>query len=209
MQREIEKILIYACADIHGVRERLRFIGELVEKEKPHCLVVAGDILSHPGDSLTVAALDELEVETFVVPGNMDSPNLKDQVAHSRNLYWIVGRGERFAMIHFYGVDEKMNLSLKELPKLMGQSPLVLISHRPPWGIQDRDFFGRHAGSKEIAALLKNWKPKLLICGHIHEDPGYSKIDDVHVINCSMGGAGRGYLIEFEDGHLTGAKMVR
>lgn len=84
----------------------------------------------------------------------------------------------------------------------------VLVSHRPPWGIQDRDFFGRHAGSRELVHIVERLKPILVICGHIHEDAGWSYLSDVPVVNCSLGGKGRGSLIEVRGGRISNVEMV-
>jgi hypothetical protein len=56
-----------------------------------------------------------------------------------------------------------------------------------------------HGGSKELREIVEKFKPRLVLCGHIHEDPGVSKMDDTIVVNCSMGKRGEGALIEIND----------
>jgi Icc-related predicted phosphoesterase len=67
----------------------------------------------------------------------------------------------------------------------------ILISHSPPYGILDKVNFseapknwqGKHAGSKLLLAHIKKTKPKLVLCGHIHEAKGEAKIGKTKVIN--------------------------
>ena len=56
-----------------------------------------------------------------------------------------------------------------------------------------------HAGSKIIKEIVEKYKPRLVLCGHIHEDPGYCKIKNTIVVNCSMGKRGEGALIDIND----------
>jgi Icc-related predicted phosphoesterase len=56
-------------------------------------------------------------------------------------------------------------------------------------------FFGKHAGSKIIYEIIQTIKPKLVLCGHIHEDPGFSKTNKTVIVNCSMGKRGKGAMI--------------
>lgn len=49
----------------------------------------------------------------------------------------------------------------------------ILITHSPPYGILDRINRNNHVGSKSLQMeLFTRLKPKLLVCGHIHESYG-------------------------------------
>lgn len=57
------------------------------------------------------------------------------------------------------------------------KQPDIVVSHGPPFSILDRTAGDEHVGSR---AMMRWWnglekKPKLWICGHIHE--GYGKIE--------------------------------
>lgn len=198
-------INIYAVADIHGERGRLDMIREVIARGEPHCLVLAGDILGHPRDHATIDVLGKFNLPTFVVPGNMDGPSLQIQVQASRNLFWVVSSPAVFEGLTFWGVDP----DLRHGEALEHNEDLVMISHLPPWGVQDRDFFGRRAGSRAILALIDRIRPRAVICGHIHEDCGWTYYDEIPVINCSMGGGGGGALIEVHDRRVSQITMIR
>ena len=53
-----------------------------------------------------------------------------------------------------------------------------------------------HGGSKELRTAIDKYKPRLVLSGHVHEDPGYAKFEETVVVNCSMGKRGSGALIE-------------
>lgn len=72
----------------------------------------------------------------------------------------------------------------------------ILVTYIPPFGIQDKTFIGMHLGSKVIRRIVEVKKPMLVLSGHIHENPGYSKFDDIFVVNCNLGKQGEGAIIK-------------
>ena len=57
----------------------------------------------------------------------------------------------------------------------------ILVSHQPPYGCGD---FG--LGSVELRAAIRRVKPKLVICGHIHDGFGRFECDGTTVYNVSV-----------------------
>jgi len=56
----------------------------------------------------------------------------------------------------------------------------ILVTHSPPYGILDKIIEGDHVGSKSLQMeLFKRLKPKLLVCGHIHESYGIEPSGDI------------------------------
>lgn len=75
----------------------------------------------------------------------------------------------------------------------------VLVTHVPPYKLQDRVFIGSHGGSKELRHLIDTYRPQLVLCGHIHEDPGVTVSGTTTVVNCSLGKRTEGAFIEIKD----------
>ena len=61
-----------------------------------------------------------------------------------------------------------------------------------------RHSLGVHLGSKAIRRIVEVKKPILVLSGHIHEAPGYSKFDETFVVNCSLGKHGEGAIIKLD-----------
>ena len=80
---------------------------------------------------------------------------------------------------------------LKEFGRLV-----ILVCHQPPYGILDKsmskftpkDWYGKHAGSKVILDYVKRKQPKIVLCGHIHEQEGCKKVGKTKVYNLGTGG---------------------
>lgn len=73
----------------------------------------------------------------------------------------------------------------------------ILICHQPPYGYLDKvssrhnppkSWIGKHAGSKVILDYIKKYKPKIVLCGHIHEGEGKAKIGKTEIYNLGVAG---------------------
>ena len=73
--------------------------------------------------------------------------------------------------------ERKLNQLLKS-----SEDP-ILLSHVPPYGYLDKIDSGKNVGSKILLDAIKKYHPKLVLCGHIHEDKGQSKIGKTTVYN--------------------------
>jgi len=63
----------------------------------------------------------------------------------------------------------------------------ILITHGPAYGYLDK-VIGRtdHLGCELLADRIKEIKPKIHVCGHIHTGYGYTFDGDTHYINASV-----------------------
>ncbi len=62
----------------------------------------------------------------------------------------------------------------------------IIVSHTPMNGFGDRTVSGEYAGSTRLRAKINQIKPKLLVCGHIHEGYGSYRKGDTYIINASI-----------------------
>ena len=183
--------MILAIADIHGSQYRLNILLDNIEKFSPDLVVVCGDITQFGPGEVATNFLEQITVDTFAIPGNIDTPDVAEAIEKSKATN-IVSKKVEKNNISFVGVSES-DISLIE-NRLDEKS--VLVAHTPPYGLQDKVFIGMHAGNKNLRKLVDRYKPRLILCGHIHEDPGYTKTNNTVVVNCSMGKRGEGALIE-------------
>ena len=197
---------ILAIADLHGSQYRLNILLKNVETYSPNLVVVCGDVTQFGPGELAKNFLDQIPVTTFAIPGNIDTEDVSKAINESKAINIDSKRVEKNG-VPFVGISEAIpipfhtKLSLtgektgKTVEKMLDETS-VLVSHSPPHGIQDKVFLGMHAGSKEIREIIDKYKPRLVLCGHIHEDPGITKTGETVVVNCSMGKRGEGALIE-------------
>jgi len=190
---------ILAIADIHGLQYRLNIVLKNIEKYSPELVIICGDITQFGPGELAINFLNQIPTETLVITGNIDTPDVEKAIDESKatniSLKKVIKKG-----ISFIGISEVIQDDFKIIKeKKILDEKIVLISHKPPYGAQDKIFIGMHGGSKELRAIIEKFKPYLVLCGHIHEDPGFSKIGETMVVNCSMGKKGEGAIIEINE----------
>ena len=200
---------ILAIADIHGHQYRLNIVLKNIEMYSPDVVVVCGDITQFGPAEVARNLLDQIPVETFAVPGNCDPPEVSKMIDKSKAINIDMKRVERHG-IPFVGISRVTTYSILDKPvfidgnekKSVGNvldEKCILVSHEPPYGVQDRVFMGIHGGSRELKEIVEKYKPRLVLCGHIHEDPGVTKFKETFVVNCSMGKYTEGALIDLND----------
>ena len=187
---------ILAVADIHGAQYRLNLVLKNIERYSPDLVVICGDITQFGPADLAKNLLDQIPVDTLAITGNIDTLDVGRGIDESKatkiEMKRVVKKGIPFVGVN--GIDEKQLKTVKD--KKMLDETSVLVSHVPPYGTNDKVFLGMHGGSKELRELMDKFKPRLVLCGHIHEDPGITRIGKTTIVNCSMGKRGEGSLIE-------------
>ena len=92
--------------------------------------------------------------------------------------------------------EDEIKSNLERLLKDV-KGPVLLLAHIPPKGYQDRIPNGIHVGSEAVAQFAPRFKA--IVCGHIHEDRGISKIGDTLVINPGMASAGNAAILDIDE----------
>jgi len=207
---------LLCLADLHGDETALNNI--LQDAGTVDVILLGGDI-THFG---TPNQAEEFVLQArnscphvFGVAGNCDSAAIDERLAEmgvSLFRRGIVHRG-----IGFYGVSSMppwvatmYELSEDEISEALtvgrGQvreSDLdVILSHPPPRDCKlDRTTRGDHVGSSAVRRMIENYRPALVVCGHIHEARGVDTIASTTVVNC--GPACRGsYALVHLDGKV-------
>lgn len=190
---------IYSIADIHGFQYRLNVVLKNIHRITPDLVVICGDITQFGPADVAKNYIDQINVETFAVTGNIDSHDVEKGIDNSKatriELKRVVKKGIPF--VGSSGINPDDFKILEE--KKMIDNKTILVTHIPPFNTVDKIFIGMHGGSKELRELVDKFKPRLVLCGHIHEDPGYKKINNTIFVNCSLGKRGEGALIEINE----------
>lgn len=62
----------------------------------------------------------------------------------------------------------------------------IIVSHGPPYGYGDENTLGHHCGSHQLLAAIDRVKPRLVVCGHIHDAAGTYRHMNTLIVNASV-----------------------
>ena len=186
---------LLAFSDLH------RDLGQaatLVEMSAEADVVIgAGDFASiHEGLGETIDALAAIETPTILVPGNNETEDaLREAASGWRAATVLHGGGTSIDGVEFYGLgagipetpwDWSFDLDDEAAAEMLAACPerAVLVLHSPPQGHCDSNGSGDHFGSPALLEAIEDKRPRLSVCGHIHESWGCaSEIGDTPVRN--------------------------
>lgn len=163
----------------------------------------------------------------LVLPGNYDI-DLKDTALRDRDLHKTVFTvdgiriaGYGGAAVRNPGVPEELVVPFREFPSggalhseprdfLCEAQPDIAVVHTPPFGYFDKLRDYGPMGSLGIREYLDRFQPRLLLCGHFHENWGVMRNGETFLVNPAnlgrlpdlLGVKRGGYFFEFilEDG---------
>lgn len=191
---------ILAFSDFHGNLEAVSRASQIIKKDQPDLVMVAGDL----GQGSLEAAKHFLELlseplkPVLFVPGNIDDPALSSWTGtdlviglHGKSTTFrdlsFVGLGggpySRFSAPFEYDETRATDILRAALREKVCQR-WVLLSHTPPKmsGV-DRTWAGEHVGSTAVRNIIEEEAPILAVCGHIHEARGVDEIRQIPVVN--------------------------
>jgi Icc-related predicted phosphoesterase len=165
-------------------------------------VVGVGDFASvHSGLQETIEALRPIAKPTVLVPGNNETEAaLREACEGWDNAIVLHGEGTEIAGVPFYGLgagvpvtpwDWSFDLTEEEAAQRLAACPedAVLAVHSPPRGHVDVSSRGEHLGSVAVLDAIVTKRPRLALCGHIHEAwGGRSSIGPTEVINLGPSG---------------------
>ncbi len=191
---------LLAFSDLH------RDLGQaatLVEMSAEADVVIgAGDFASvHEGLEETIGVLAAIERPTVLVPGNNETEDALREAALSWPAATVLhGSGMTIDGIEFYGLgagipvtpwEWSFDLDDEVAAEKLASCPegAVLVLHSPPQGHCDSAGGGDHFGSEALLQAIEEKRPRLSVCGHIHESWGcQSQIGDTPVHNLGPAG---------------------
>jgi uncharacterized protein len=186
---------ILAFSDLHRDLEQGARLVEMAAEAD--VVIGAGDFASvHEGLDETIGALAAIEAPTVLVPGNNETADaLRAASANWDAATVLHGEGTTIDGIEFFGLgagipvtpwDWSFDLSDEEATESLATCPqgVVLVLHSPPQGHCDSAGDGSHFGSPALLRAIEAKRPRLAVCGHIHESWGCeSEVGDTPVRN--------------------------
>jgi uncharacterized protein len=193
-------VKLLAFSDLHRDLDQA---ATLVEMSREADVVIgAGDFASiHEGLEETISALSEIEAPTVLIPGNNETDEALREAASGWNAATVLhGEGTTIDGVAFFGLgagvpitpwDWSFDLDDDAAAEMLAAAPEegVLVLHSPPRGHCDASATGDHFGSEALRRAIEEKRPRLAVCGHIHESWGCeSQIGDSPVHNLGPAG---------------------
>lgn len=200
------KLLLFS--DLHRDRVAARQIVELARD---------ADVVIGAGDFATMRVglgdvLDELRVidkPAALVPGNAESAEeLRAACVIWPSAVVLHGSGATIAGVEFWGLGGAVpptpfglwsyDLTEADAERLLQDCPSggILVTHSPPLGLLDVSSQGKHLGSRAVLATLERCRPRLAVCGHVHDSSGRRLQHDATLV---VNAGPRGMLVELAD----------
>jgi Icc-related predicted phosphoesterase len=185
---------LLALADIHGDVERLYQLANGLE-EKPDAVVVAGDLTPFGPAGLVPRvkeALDSFSKYVFMIPGNEDTREVRAEMdrlgvnMHNKHLRVKDATLVGFEGARWIDADGEVFMKYDPVHEVLREAKgkKVLVTHVPPFDTEaDMLWTGHHVGSPFLRALIEDYQPDFVVCGHIHESRAVDKLGRTTVVN--------------------------
>jgi uncharacterized protein len=194
-------------SDIHGREKVASWAQHLANEHGVDAYIVLGDITHFGPASWASEFLSRLDRPTYAIPGNCDPPQVCSEIEkHSTLLHAkkVMVSGETFIGLGgsnptifetpFEMEEENIESTLRPLL----ERGAVMVLHAPPLGINDRISSGAHVGSVALLKLVQEFRPKVVLSGHIHEDRGIVEKDGTVFMNPGAAKDGFSALLELD-----------
>jgi uncharacterized protein len=210
---------LYAVADIHAKPERLQRVQESVRRYAPDVLLVAGDINNYIQPRAAFKHLNAMGIPVLIVLGNSDRAWHERCLPEYIHLSTLNERKVSLNGLVFAGISGTLPLPFRSRLRLFEKKMVermrrlvcaetILVVHPPPLGTCDRVLGRLSAGSRAVAQIIAACTPRIVFCGHIHEDRGMAMVGRTLVINCSMGASGSGVVVDLDPLDPSSAPVV-
>jgi len=176
-------VKLLAFSDLH---RDLEGAAKLVEMSaEADAVIGAGDFASvHEGLGEAIDALAAIEAPAVLVPGNNETEDALREAAAGWGAATVLhGGGATIEGVEFFGLgagvpvtpwDWSFDLDEESAAEMLAPCPegAVLVLHSPPQGHCDAGGGGDHFGSEALLRAIEEKRPRLAVCGHIHESWG-------------------------------------
>jgi len=168
-------------SDIHGDQSAVSYLETIDSEMKSDLIVICGDITTFGPASAATTILRNLKTRCAAIPGNCDP----DEVARAIEKHCISLHLRRVSIdgVDFVGIGGAPVCSMST-PLEMSEADIeqelsrvivddcILVTHAPPYGMNDLTRSGKRLGSRAIAKLVSEHRPRLVASGHVHEARG-------------------------------------
>ena len=174
---------ILAFSDLH--RDLVQGARLVEMSAEADVVISAGDFASvHEGLEETIGALAAIEKPTVLVPGNNETADALRAAAAGWSAATVLhGEGATIDGVEFFGLgagipvtpwEWSFDLDDAAATEMLAACPegAVLVLHSPPKDHCDSAGGAGNFGSPALLRAIEEKRPRLAVCGHIHESWG-------------------------------------
>jgi len=190
---------ILAASDLHGDSRATKRLAQKAEEAHVDLVVLCGDLLGYVEAKGFMKPFADKKQKVLILPGNWDSFATTDFIAQLYGMKNIHGYSAVYKNIGFFGAGgtnttftsaserELKDTLAKAHAGLKGIEKKVMLTHHHPAGSLSE--FSGISGSEAIREAIEQFKPDVLLHGHIHEAAGSDEmIGQTRVINVGKQG---------------------
>jgi uncharacterized protein len=185
MENNKKKTKIMAVADLHGDSGLAKKLAKKAKKEEVDIVILAGDLTWLDAEVKDIVKpFQDAGKEILLIPGNHETSQTIDEMASAykktknihgyasqRNNLGIFGAGYDPSTGPFWINESELFKKLKKgHEKVKNLDKKIMVAHTLPKGSK-AEVFG-FSGSEALKKALKEFKPDVLISGHIHQAGG-------------------------------------
>lgn len=193
---------ILAFSDIHGDRTKAEELAQRAEGEEVDLVILCGDI-TYGEQSIEgiIGPFAKRKKKVVLIPGNHETVATVDFLAQLYGMTNLHGYSIKYKDIGLFGCggadmgpfptgeQEIFELLKKGHYKVRDMSKKIMVTHVHPAGSVMERFTRFFKGSDAVRKAIDEFKPDLLLCGHVHEAEGIEeKISGTRVINVGKNG---------------------
>jgi len=195
---------ILAASDLHSDKKASEKLAEKAKKSKAELVLLGGDIVEWGGNiEGIIGPFKKAKIPVMMVHGNHDTPTDIDFLSeqYGKDVYNLHSYYREFENFVLFGVggtefspfglndNEVMNKLKKDFKKFKDKKK-ILLTHEPPLDTKIDNIGWSHVGSEKLREFILEYKPDLVLTGHIHETFGLTDyLGKTQIINLGKKGA--------------------
>ncbi|MEM4263795.1 MAG: metallophosphoesterase [Candidatus Woesearchaeota archaeon] len=197
---------ILAAGDLHGDKKIAKELAEQAEKEKVDLVILNGDLVEEGDIEGILGIFKEKKQKVLILPGNHELPSTTQSLAEQygfTNIHSYSMQAGNVGIFGFGGAnmgitqfnEKEMFYALKAgFERVKKSQKKIMVTHIHPSESMIEKFSKTAGiipmpGSTGLKKAIDEFKPDILICGHVHEAEGIEeKIGKTTVINVGKKG---------------------
>lgn len=201
-----KKLKILAAGDIHGDANLSKELADKAVKEDVDLVILCGDLTyADTSTSGIIGPFVKKKKKVLLIPGNHESFATANFLAELYGVKNIHGYSIEFGDVGIFGCggtniginqlqeSEIFKYLKKGFERIKNLDKKIMVTHVHPEGTKMGKLTSFFPGSTGVTKAIKQFKPDILLCSHVHEAEGIEeKLGKTKIVNVGR----RGKIIE-------------